>query len=120
MSNRIIVSFEASQASMDGVEVVSSRCFYGHGFTTLRVESLRVRRLAKRSLLFGGRSWGLPDICLSLLPSRWYPYISKTFNLPPSYQHGVHEDMESILQSPYHDHLIVYVDTLEVGLRFPS
>ena len=102
LSNRIMVAVEAS---MDGAEVGSSRCPHGLGFTTLRVESLRVRRLAKPSLHSGGHFWGLPDIYLSLFPLRWLPHISETFKLPSSYKLRAPKDTETVSQSPYYDHL---------------
>ena len=46
LSDRIVVALEASQAFMDGAEVGSSKYPHGLDFTTLRVESLGVRRLA--------------------------------------------------------------------------
>ena len=66
-----MIALEASQAFMDGAKVSFSRCPHGSGFTALRVssgclhglgfailrmKSLGVKRLAKPSLLLGGRS----------------------------------------------------------------
>lgn len=104
LHGKVVVALEASQASRDGVEVSSSRSLHGLGFTSLRVESLGIRRLAQPSLHSGGRTWGFPDQCLSSLPPTWYPHILDTFHFLST---------ETILQSPYHDHLFVYVDALK-------
>ena len=61
--DRIVVALEASQASMDGAAISSFRCPHSLSFTTLRVESLRVKRLAKPFFHTGGYSWGLFNIC---------------------------------------------------------
>ena len=58
LSDKIVIALEASQASMDGAKVGSSRCLHGLGFTTLRLGSLRAKSLARPSLLLEGRSWG--------------------------------------------------------------
>ena len=82
------------------------------------MESLGVKRLAKPFLHSGGCSWGLPDLCLSSLPAKWYPHISEMFKVPSSYKLRALKDTKTVSQSPYHDHLFVYVDALKVGLRF--
>ena len=66
LPGKVVVTLEAFQASMDDVKVGSSRCPHGLDLTSLRVESLGVKRLAKPSLHSSGRSWGLLDLCLSL------------------------------------------------------
>ena len=117
--NEVVIALEASQVSMDGVEVGFSKCPHGLTFTTLRVESLGTKSLARPSLLSGGRSWGLFDLYFSFISPRWYPHISESFKLPFSYELRVPKDIETILQSPYHDPLFVYVDALKARLRFP-
>ena len=104
-----MVALKASQAFKDGVEAGSSRSLYGLGFTSLRVEFLEVRRLARPSFHSDGRYWGFPT---------WYPHIADTFHLFFSYKLRKLEELKTVLQSPYHDHLFVYVDMLKVGLRF--
>ena len=94
---KVVVALGASQASEDDVGVDSSKCPHSLGFTFLRMEFLRIRRLAQPSFQSGGRSWGLLDLCLSSLPPRWYPHVSKTFWLPSSYK------LREL------DHLFVYV-----------
>ena len=104
LSNRALVSLDASQAFMDGVWVGFSRCPHGLCYTSLRVESLGVRRLARPSLHLGGRSWGFPNLCLSSLPPKLYPHISESFQLPSSYKLKATKDTKTVSQSPHHDH----------------
>ena len=62
---------------------------------------------------------GLSDLCLSSLPPKWYPHISKTFHLPTLCKIREREKMKTISQSPYHNHLFVYVNAFKARLRFP-
>ena len=96
LSYKILIALEASQASMDGAKVGSSRCPHDLGFTTLRVKSLGDMSLARPSLLLRGRSWGRPDLYLSPIPLRLYPHISETFKLPYSYGLRVLEDTKTV------------------------
>ena len=43
----------------------------------------------------------------------------KDLKLPSSYELRVLDDTKTVSQSPYHNHLFVYVDALKAGLRFP-
>ena len=55
LPSKVVVALGASQASKHDVGVDSSRWPHGLSFTSLRVESLGVRRLAQPSLQWGGR-----------------------------------------------------------------
>ena len=56
LSDKVVIALEAFQASMNGVEVSSSRCPHGLGYTTLRVDFLGTKHLARPSLLLRGCS----------------------------------------------------------------
>ena len=56
LHGKVVVALKASQAVKDGVEVDSSRSLHGLGFTSLRVESLGVKRSSQPSLHLSGCS----------------------------------------------------------------
>ena len=89
LPDKVVVALEASQASMDSAKVSFFRCPHGLSFTTLRVEFLGTKHLA-RPFLFWEAALGVSktfSLALSLLngiltyrrPSNFFHHMSLGF-----------------------------------------